>query len=287
MGGQSWRKYAQGLTTDSQADNEKYLSPHFRDVRFSSDFKNDKVVFIAGYDGLFKSYDGGVSWRQLETYPVKLITSIGVGGMGDDRTVVGIGTYGGGGYVTQDDGKTWIISNMGLKKTRFSDFVFSPKFATDNTAFAGASSTLLKSANGGRNWNRNELELSPWRKQLSSRLSGLGFNSLAQMVLPLSERRPPFPTKIVLSPDFPAEKLVFFGTREHGIFKSTDGGHTSVQIWDGHEKVISELTISADYRTDKTLFACARGDGIYKSEDGGENWQPLNSGLDVIQFTER
>ena len=281
-GGQSWSKHDQGLTTDSQADKKKYLSSHFRDVYFSNEFSKDKVVFVGGYDGLFKSYDGGLSWQQLETMPVSIIKAVGVGGMGDGRTAVGVGTYGGGGYVTQDDGKSWIISNVGLRKTRLSDFAFSPKFASDETAFAGASGMLLKSVNGGKSWHRNELERSPWRKRLSGKLSYLGFDYLSQMVLPLSKRKSPYPTKIVLSPDFPSDKTVFFGTREHGIFKSEDGGQNSARIWDGHDKVIAEMVISSDYDADDTLYVCVRGEGIYKSEDGGNSFKPANKGLDVI-----
>lgn len=281
-GGQSWQKSGSGLSTDSQADTKKHHSPHFRNIVFSENFAKDQVIFIAGYDGLFKSYDEGMSWRQMETLPVSVIKGLGVASTQHDHEAIGVGTYGGGGYVTEDEGKSWTISNIGLKKTRLSDIAFSPEYISDHTIFAGAYEFLLKSVDNGKSWNRGDLGLMPWRKWWSVRISRMGLQSLADLILPPSYSRSPYPTRIALSPNYSQDKQVFFGSRAHGILKSSDGGASSVVIWDGMGKVIADLVISPGLQHDKTMFASVRGMGVYKSADGGDNWSAVNHGLDVI-----
>jgi photosystem II stability/assembly factor-like uncharacterized protein len=197
--------------------------------------------------------------------------------------VLAVGTYGGGGYITEDEGKSWIISNVGLKKTRLSGVVFSPDYVSDQTLFAGASGVLLKSINSGKSWQRNNIELTGWRSWMSSNLIKVGLSSLAEIVLPPSLNRAPYPVKVVISPSYSQDKRVYFSTREHGVFESIDAGATSTQLWDGLNKVVAELVISPNFMDDETLFASVRGKGIYKSEDSGKNWVAVNNGLNVVK----
>ncbi|MEN8129480.1 MAG: hypothetical protein ABFS45_04640 [Pseudomonadota bacterium] len=281
-GGQSWKKSNSGLSTDSQADSQKHHSPHFHDIVFSENFAKDQVIFIAGFDGLFKSRDGGRSWQQMETLPLGIIKGLGVASTHNEYEAIGVGTYGGGGYVTEDEGKSWTISNVGLKKTRLSDIDFSSDYTSDHTIFAGAYGVLLKSDDKGKSWKRGALELAPWRKWWNKHIAKIGLQFFADLILPPSQFRSPYPTRIAPSPNYSQDRLVFFGTRRHGVMKSSDGGTSAVVIWNGMGEVIADLAMSPDFQHDRTVFASVRGMGVYKSEDGGDNWSAVNHGLDVI-----
>jgi hypothetical protein len=45
-----------------------------------------------------------------------------------DQLFLAITTYGGGAYISYDNGINWTIGNSGLKTTRLSDIKFSPQF---------------------------------------------------------------------------------------------------------------------------------------------------------------
>jgi len=259
-GGRTWSKYGYdaGVTCDVQANTEAYRSPHFRQLKVSNAFAEDGTVFLAGFDGLFKSTDGGRTWMQLETLPVRLIKGLGVSPADEYDFSVMITTYGGGAYITCNQKSTWAIGNYGLKTTRLVDVTFSPAYSLDNTVFSGSRDALLKSTDGGDSWDRIEL----------SRIENRG---------------QPYPTWIVLSPNFAVDQTLYFGTRGHGILKSSDGGLNSAVIWDGMGKVINSLVMSSDFIADGTLFASVRGEGVYKTEDWGETWESVNNGLTLIE----
>jgi photosystem II stability/assembly factor-like uncharacterized protein len=257
-GGKTWKKHDTGVTCDGQANTEAYKLPHFKHLRVSKTFEEDGTVFLGGFDGLFKSTDGGRTWAQLETLPLRLIKGMGVSPADKGEFSVTIATYGGGAYTTSDQGVTWAINNNGLKTTRLVDVTFSPAYGSDNTVFSGASTALLRSTDGADNWDRIELNK-------------------------VENRGRPYPTFIVLSPNFATDQTLYFGTRVHGIFKSIDGGLNSSVIWTGMGKVINSLVMSPDFITDGTLFASVRGEGVYKTEDWGETWQSANNGLMFIE----
>lgn len=257
-GGKTWKKHDTGVTCDGQANTEEYKSPHFRQLRVSKAFEEDGTIFLAGFDGLFKSTDWGRTWMQLETLPVKLITGLDVSPTDENDFSVTIATYGGGAYTKNNRGSAWAINNNGLKTTRLVDVTFSPAYGSDNTVFSGASGALLRSTDGADNWSRIQLDK-------------------------VENRGRPYPTFIVLSPNFATDQTLYFGTRKHGILKSIDGGLHSAVIWDGMRKVISSLVMSPDFIADGTLFAGVQSEGIYKTEDWGETWQSANNGLTFIE----
>lgn len=289
-GGNTWKRYPLGLTCHSQADSDKYKSPHFRDLRISSDFENDETVFLGGFDGLFKSTDGGRHWTQMETLPLRLIKGLALSPGDRDSLSVAITTYGGGACTTEDQGSTWAINNNGLMTTRLSDIGFSPIYQTDNTLFSASRGYLLKSTDRGNTWDKTALDYAEnwttsWRERVVSVLRKLRVpSSLSKRVLLTErERQTPFATMLAISPDFALDDTLYFGTRYHGIYKSVDGGLNAAAIWDGLGQTITSLVISPDFSSDGTLFASVRGAGIYKTVDGGDTWQPANNGLTFIQ----
>ncbi|HLF26887.1 MAG TPA: hypothetical protein VJG32_11165 [Anaerolineae bacterium] len=256
-GGQTWVKYPTGLTCDTQADSPEYKSPHFRDIRVSPAFASDRTVFLGGFDGLFKSTDGGQQWTQMETLPLGLIKGLALSPGAIDTLSVAITTYGGGAYLTMDQGQTWSINNSGLATTRLSDIVFSPAYPADHTLFSSSRGYLLKSTDQGNSWDK---------------IAVTGKDNNVK----------PFATVIALSPNFPADHTLYFGSRADGIFRSVDGGQNSASLWDAFGERVTALVVSPAFAADRSLFAGVRGEGVYKSVDAGDAWQPANNGLDFL-----
>ena len=65
MGAKAGKKQSRGLKKHSQADTTIYKNPHFSDLTISPDFSKDKTLLLAGFDGVFKSTNGGRSWRDI------------------------------------------------------------------------------------------------------------------------------------------------------------------------------------------------------------------------------
>jgi photosystem II stability/assembly factor-like uncharacterized protein len=288
-GGQTWKRHPLGLTCDYQADSTKYKSSHFRDLRLSSDFEHDRTIFLGGFDGLFKSTDGGRHWTQMETLPLRLIKGLALSSGNKNNLSVALTTYGGGAYTTDDQGSTWAINNRGLRTTRLSDILFSPIYEEDKVLFSASRGYLLKSTDKGETWdkielNPNESGVPSWRIRINSILNRLGVPSyLSKQVLNEAEGQKPFPTVLAISPNFAADNTLFFGTRYHGIFKSEDGGLNDSVVWDAMGQTITALVISPNFSSDRTLFISIRSEGVFKTVDGGDTWQPTNNGLVFVE----
>lgn len=279
-GGASWERLRDGLTTNKQADTDKYKSPHFSAVVQAG--ATDKL-FVTGFDGLFRKQIGSPRWIEMETRPIDIIKGFDVSGVRDSKVAMSLATYGGGGYISDDAGGNWIVANKGLRTTRFSDIAFSPNYWSDKTVFAGASGALLKSTDSGRTWNLFHTESDSWAMPIKRFLGRVGLGILARKIKTTDADLPPYPTEIAVSPDYANDNTVFFGTRWHGLYMSDDGGETQRYVWGKeHEKVVVGVYLSDDYRNDKTLFVSLREDGLFKSEDGGKTFQAVNDGLDFI-----
>lgn len=291
-GGENWHKIENGLSSDHQADSIYYRSPHFRDIKLSNNFYEDKSLFLGGFDGLFKSSNGGENWIQLETFPLKAIKGISINSNRKKKISIGVVTYGGGIYFSEDKGHTWNIRNKGLKKTRLTDIAFSHEIASKNTTFAAYKNCIIKSTDQGRNWIPNEIVTKSWKERIdyyikkkthkSKMLKKIG--DFIRTKLSHDAFRPrPYPTVIKLSPNYSRDGIIFFGTRSDGLYVSNDRGKKFRLLWKGKEnRTITSLAISPDYQFDKTLFCSLRGKGIFKSTDGGDTWRSANIGLNYL-----
>lgn len=285
-GGDTWEKYGKGITWDPQANTEQYWSPYYRDVRISKAFAEDRTIFLGGFDGLFKTTDAGQSWVQMETLPVRLIMGLGVSPRNGDDSSIAITTYGGGAYITHDQGLSWAIINRGLGKTRLSDIVFSPDYPSDKTIFSAERGYLLRSKNHNNTWDKSLVpKKTSWRRLLANFLRRLRVpGSLTNTILAKHEKGTPFATVIAVSPNFASDRTLFFGTRRHGIFRSVNGGLSNAFVWDAMWRTTVSLAISPDFQIDGTVFAGIRGAGVYKTADGGDTWQPANKGLSFVEM---
>jgi photosystem II stability/assembly factor-like uncharacterized protein len=161
-GGSSW-----DLATVSAPWNQGY-----GDACFSSDFANDRTIFVTHANGhVFRSTDGGAQFTRIaEGFGVIPARSIVTSPrFASDNTVlaggsrsVSAGSEPGPLFGRSTErGVTWTRAETGLAGAWIEDIDYSPNFANDNTVFAvtGGSYTegeggAFVSRDGGRTWAR-------------------------------------------------------------------------------------------------------------------------------------
>jgi photosystem II stability/assembly factor-like uncharacterized protein len=272
-GGKTWKKYSNGLTSDRQADTAQFKSPHFSSLRISQSFPKDKTIFLAGYDGLFKSTDGGNLWLELQTLSKQLIKTLALSPRYKDDSTIAFSTFFAGAYLSTDQGTTWQSINSGSHDSHLIDIAFSPNFRSDDAIFSISNGSFYRTTGRRKSWEPIKLGYYGWRRSLSTFLSKIGLPRMA--LLSESEKALPFPVVIVVSPDFEADHTVYLGTRYQGIFKSMDGGLKWFRSLRLLRRRITALVISPDFKSDKTLYAGVAEEGIYKTVDGGETWRSI------------
>ncbi len=263
--GQSWSILSKGLRRNAQADARSFAMPHFRGLEMGGAGRPD--WFLAGFDGLYRSEDSGKSWVQFETMPVSLIRGIGISPAFGRQHKLLVTTYGGGAYISSDQGRAWSIANNGLISTRLADAEFSPEYWNDGHAFSVSKGRLLASDNIENGWSALSLVYNGWRRRVG---------------LALDERGGIWPMQIELSPSFGLDQTMLLGFRRHGVWISDDAGASWDRSWDGPTDYVTDLQISPEFPSDGTVFAGIRGAGIYVSRDGAKSWHAANEGFEYF-----
>lgn len=203
---------------------------------FSPSFASDSTVFLATWNGLYRSTNGGETWQNMsqdlaETWVIHVLLSPSIG---TDNTVFVLAQASGGNvlYKSTDRGETWrqLIPNLPVNSgpSVTSGIVISPAFGTDGTLFAATrgygqltEDRLLRSTDQGNTWETVytydgvlQRNFSPW---------------------------------VVVSPNFGTDSTLFTSKVCESIFRSQDRGET----W---EEVTSELSfpligLIPDYHT--------------------------------------
>lgn len=249
--GMEWHRCAAGLTTDSQA--KSMGRPSFSRMSMSPQLSQDGTVFVAGFDGLFRTTDQGSHWEELESLSPVNIVGLGVSpNYGADRTLV-VTNWMWGAYRSEDGGQSWQSINVGARDKRrkngltclFSP-VFSPAFAKDQTILSSTWWRMLKTEDRGDSWRQ---------------------------VVPMDE---PVWTDthhasiIVISPAYASDSTLLLASHRGPLLRSRDGGESFEVIRD-FGGFIGSVALSPDYADDQTMFV---GDtrGIHRSVDDGQNW---------------
>jgi photosystem II stability/assembly factor-like uncharacterized protein len=200
----------------------------------SVDPKNSQTVYLATAYGIYKTSDGGATWKQMNdgltatfasciivdhSISTKLYCATEDGAFGSengakswhklnlsapnirvvaqhprDAQMLVAGTENNGIYISRDGGKVWEKSDSGIDHNTFYTIAFDPSH--QEIMYAGGYTTgVYKSINGGRSWQRYH-----------EGLTNLNIHALA--VDPNNSNR------------------VYAGTMGGGVFRSYDGGVT-------------------------------------------------------------
>jgi photosystem II stability/assembly factor-like uncharacterized protein len=84
-------------------------------------------------------------------------------------------------------------------------------------------------------------------------------------------------TALAIDPATPS--TLYAGTDRHGLYKSTDGAATWVELARGFLSSDSVSALAIDPHTPTTLYVGTINGGVYKSIDGGATWSTAATGL--------
>lgn len=212
--------------------------------------------------GVLKSYDGGLSWEQVNDG----FTSLAVGALAmhpsDPLTLLaGTGKAGyfvdepgeiyGGVFKTTDGGKHWRqVDPLGASRgeTRFSAVAFAP--SNPKIVYADTGGLFLRSEDGGEHWQ--VYHTGPESGAASGENRGQ-------------------PIALAVHPKDP--NWLYMNAYDGGVFISQDGGRTWKDASRGYS---GAQAWSIDvHPSDPAMAAVASKNGIHITKDGGQTWQGL------------
>ncbi len=245
-GGLSWTPTGEGL------DNPNIIT-------LTLDTANPKILYAGTFEGVFKTLNGGSNWvsinkglsQEPDEYSSEPFTppilSIAVDPA--NTQVVYAGAFGAF-FKSLDGGENWTMINVyegGMWNTVIASLVIDPVSTT--TIYAGTGAGVFKSTDGGTNW--------VYMKDTDVSEKSDGFKQSGGSPALAIDPSKPF--------------VVYVGVDGGGIFKTSDGGNSWVQVNTGlTTKVVSALVIHPD--NTYIIYAGTLGGGVYKSIDGGSSW---------------
>ena len=230
--------------------------------------------------GLWKTEDGGANWRQVTDGQIasSSVGAVAVAPGNPDIVYIGMGEgqlranvmQGDGVYRSADGGKTWQHAGLAASRTitalrvhpRDPDIVYAA--ALGDPYAPGEERGVFKSRDGGRSWTR-----------ILFRSSRAGAIDLA-----LDPANPDI-LYATLWQVYRKPWQLWSGGPESGIFKSTDGGASWMEITRNPglpRGVLGKITIAPSPADPNRVWANieAEDGGLYRSDDAGRTWTHVN-----------
>lgn len=268
-------------------------------LAFSPSFTNDRTVFAATLAGVYRSTDGGASWRNVSRgLASPFVDAIAVSpAYAGDRTVFAGGREGGVSRST-DGGETWQpLPFVSTPPPSVTALVISSSYAQDGALFAGAENGLVyRTTDRGRSWSviGDGLAGAPVLGLASASTGQGGYSLFALTPAGLfrsddyggrwtaTGELPAVGQAIRVSNAFEIDQTIYIGTEEDGVLRSTDAGETWAAVNAGlTDLCVNGLALSPAYMVDQIVFAAA-ADGVYRSDDRGESWVQYAAGIAAL-----
>ncbi|MFQ5874016.1 MAG: ABC transporter permease subunit [Dehalococcoidia bacterium] len=202
--GESWSQVNEGFQS---------TAPTIFNLAFSPAFTTDTTVFVSGserkpgsfqsYEGVFRSTDGGETWRPVyqadigSSREISLALSPGFQRNGTVYAAVQAGLL-----RSADGGESWQTLSPNLGSRQLQELMLSPVSDVDNTMFAVTrTGGIFRSTDGGGSWQvANE---------------GLSVTRVLD---------------VAISPDFARDQTLFAGTVDGGLFRSENRAESWQQV---------------------------------------------------------
>jgi photosystem II stability/assembly factor-like uncharacterized protein/predicted TIM-barrel fold metal-dependent hydrolase len=171
------------------------------------------------------------------------------------------GHFPSGFFISEDNGKTWKDSSLGLGNDGM--FSLSVHPLNHSILFAGTYNGVAKSVDSGKTWelksNGMPSEQWPYTVAIDSNNPNIMYTS----------------TKNGQNKGFcDRNQNTFCGV----VMKSTDGGETWFKIMNGLDDKNEFYTLLI-YPPDHNILFLSTNKGVYLSRDAGKSWKPANNGL--------
>lgn len=255
------------------------------------------VLYAGTASGIFKTTDGGVTWRQANTgLGNHFIFSLAIDPV--SPSTVYASTNDAGIFKTMDGGDTWAAINTGLGSTTYVPAVAVVPGAT-STVLAATNAGVFKSTNAGTTWNAINHGLTDLH--VTSLLIDLGspstvyagtangifrsqdgganwtmvYGQAGTYALAMNPAR----TAIYAGPVSTGPSPGISPPRGGGVVKSTDGGVNWTTANTGLPDGTAVNAFCTDPNSAATLYLGTSAGGVFRSTDGGGSWTPLNDGL--------
>jgi hypothetical protein len=294
-GGATWSSRNQGLSRDGQADEAAFRVPHFKAIDGCAD-QGRRVLFVSGFDGLFRSFDDGHTWQELES----LITRNRIVGLAASRanaseSRVAVSLYGGGVHSLRGNAHAAGAGNAALQGTRtFAIACHATNDGSDQTWVAthgevqviskgvDAPCTVALQRNG-----RERTQIRPiLRRRLARPLKQLlrrapaGIRSRVRVFLQRSASEvgldlgvDVFGSVFRSSPDFVNDGTAFLSTWRGGLFRTTDGGRTFRHVGSPPSGAWTlGMDLSPGFPMNGRLYIAAE-DGLWIVSARGDTWK--------------
>ena len=298
-----------GISSDVFLDTKEHPIIPDVGVEIITFGESESEVFMAGLQGIYRTYDNGKTWIESNTgfvgsEVVDLVTSL-------DGTMYAT-TYNLGIFKSTDGGKNWVFASFGIKNWYGMQLATHPEDA--DTLFTTTNGGVYKSTNAGKSWeliggsdlcddedaggNCHYHGIVVEKEAPFKVLVGSGGDQYAKEGVGLTGSedngeswrnsddgfvRDVHVSKLIIDPN---NNNVFYATTQGeteytdkvgdgaGVFKSTDRGNNWTQINNGLNSLETNV-LAVDPNDSDVLYLGTDDDGIYKSINGGENWKKL------------
>jgi photosystem II stability/assembly factor-like uncharacterized protein len=238
-GGHRWRATNTGLADILRTDPLSHRVVEGFVYVLAIDRQHPKTVYAGTGRGLFKSADGGRSWRPAGL-PRRYFTSLAIDPTTPKTVYAGVASFQGRGGVfkTADGGRSWRPAAGGTAglTQMYSGVTLAVDPSSPATVYAGSYKRgLFKSTDGARSWQA----------------AGLQSSSVGALAI---------------DPQKPG--TVYAVSWRKGIFKSVDGGLS----WRSLPGLRRVTALALDPRNPEILYAGTEAGVVFKSTSGGESW---------------
>ena len=268
------------VSKNSGEDWEEFLftrnQPNIPDVGVEKIFSgsDESEVFMAGIQGVYRTYDDGDSWIDTNAgfvgaEVVDLATAA-------DGTMYAT-TYSLGLFKSTDGGKNWSFASLGIENWYGMQLAAHPVDA--DVIYATFGGGVYRTDNAGKLWK------AIGEQELCGR-TNIGGGSCHYHGI-IVENESPYRVIVGSGGDQSALKGV-------GLKGSEDNGKSWRDSDDGFVRDIHVSKLIVDPNNSETFYATTQGsteytdkigdgEGVFKSTDRGESWKSINNGLDTLE----
>lgn len=259
--------------------------------------QDSDVVFVGSlFQGLFRSEDGGRSWRQLgkgyfgASYDRSEIRGLVLDPSAPSTVYVSV--EGKGVFRSLDAGQVWTRASAGLPRSSSGTLAIDPM--DPEILYIGvdrAPSDVYMTQNGGfawrprptgmaHAWTRTRVTVCPTAPSTVYAMTG-------QLLVTSGDRgshweasglglEGAYVSFLAAAPS--ASRQLFAGSQDMGVVRTRDNG----KLWEGLSTGFGDASVRAvltDPRQSRILYAMTSDRGAYTSGNSGKTWLPMNTGL--------